>query len=599
MLTSSGEWIPTAGIELEENAEKVVRSTGNMLVSAGPGTGKTELLAQRACYLLETGICAYPQRILAISFKNDAASNLKERVDRRCGRRLSSRFDPFTFDGFCKMLIDQYRYALPESCRPKGDYVLNDEKRLKEVFASAKQSTWDSIVQKATLPLTDDTSANQYWKALLKGDGGQPSVLSFKMVEILAEYLLDTVPAVTWVLRSVYSHIFVDEYQDTTEWQYRLLSKITRGTSIQVTAVGDCKQRIMLWAGAMRDAFTRFRNDYDAGVKQLLVNHRSSPRLVDLQKRLYASLGEDAGGVTATSDWKPSDGSVQLVTCEDESEEANKVAEQISLRIGEGVNPEQICVICKQKVEELSKPLELALLERGIRLRSDRKVLDIQSDGLSIFVLLLFRRSIAGCSPQQEDLIAQAVSMLYGFDEGCAYEDAYEVKQELDELCSSVKSALDAEKDDRMFCSATCLVAEHFGQQALLAAFPGYSCESALTAQLAYLVKQLNIEFKLLGDAVRAIDSLLGVGVIPAMTIHRSKGLEFEYVFFLGLEDSAFWNFRQQPEEDRCAFFVALSRAVRGVTFTFCKYRNHKVQTRTVINEFYVTLTESGIAELL
>ena len=67
--------------------------TRSLALTAGPGAGKTEMLAQRADFLLRTGTCRYPRRILAISFKVDSSRNLKERVRRRCGLTLASRFD--------------------------------------------------------------------------------------------------------------------------------------------------------------------------------------------------------------------------------------------------------------------------------------------------------------------------------------------------------------------------------------------------------------------------------------------------------------------------------------------------------------------------
>ena len=80
------DWGPADGITLEPNALLAAREQGqNVVVSAGPGAGKTELLAQRADFLLTTGGCPYPRRILAISFKVDAARNIRERVRRRCG----------------------------------------------------------------------------------------------------------------------------------------------------------------------------------------------------------------------------------------------------------------------------------------------------------------------------------------------------------------------------------------------------------------------------------------------------------------------------------------------------------------------------------
>ena len=86
------------------------------------------------------------------------------------------------------------------------------------------------------------------------------------------------------------------------------------------------------------------------------------------------------------------------------------------------------------------------------------------------------------------------------------------------------------------------------------------------------------------------------------MTIHKSKGLEYDTVYFIGLEDSAFWNFKNQPEEDRCAFFVALSRAKNEVLFTFCKHRSlqkNPKQSHNQINEFFDLLTKEGVANII
>ncbi|MEH7569919.1 UvrD-helicase domain-containing protein, partial [Priestia megaterium] len=115
-------WKPSDGIILEHGAEQAVKSLKNILVTAGPGSGKTELLAQRASYLLETGICEEPQKILAISFKVDAAENLKKRVEKRVGQDLAKRFESRTYDSFSKSILDRFRLSLPHSYQPSSDY---------------------------------------------------------------------------------------------------------------------------------------------------------------------------------------------------------------------------------------------------------------------------------------------------------------------------------------------------------------------------------------------------------------------------------------------------------------------------------------------
>src|SRR6266540_5810085 len=118
------EWQPVGVESLEDNAEEVVRSTENRSVIAGPGAGKTELLAQRGAYLLQTGGSPRPQRILAIAFKRDAATNLAARVRMRCHPEHAARLDSMTFDAFAKGLVDRFGQALPEPWRPAADYKI-------------------------------------------------------------------------------------------------------------------------------------------------------------------------------------------------------------------------------------------------------------------------------------------------------------------------------------------------------------------------------------------------------------------------------------------------------------------------------------------
>ncbi len=115
------DWRPAGIDDLEPAAWEALRDTGNVAVVAGPGAGKTEFLAQRAAYLLQTGLCPWPQHILAISFKRDAAANLGRRVAARVPEH-SSRFASMTFDAFTKGLVDRFASALPPAWRMSHGY---------------------------------------------------------------------------------------------------------------------------------------------------------------------------------------------------------------------------------------------------------------------------------------------------------------------------------------------------------------------------------------------------------------------------------------------------------------------------------------------
>lgn len=112
--------------------------------------------------------------------------------------------------------------------------------------------------------------------------------------------------------------------------------------------------------------------------------------------------------------------------------------------------------------------------------------------------------------------------------------------------------------------------------------------------------KLLYIEYsQTQGEWLDTVSSFKGENSIPIMTIHKSKGLEYEAVYFLGLEDSAFWSFNNQPEEDKSAFFVALSRAKSHLIFTYCKLRNNSPQNNRNINDIYSLLTQSNLVDVI
>lgn len=118
-------WQPKGIDDLEPNAWQALRQRESTSIIAGPGAGKTEFLAQKAAYLLETGLCPSNKKILAISFKTDAAKNLADRVKERCSEEVSNRFISMTFDAFTKNLIDRFRMALPEHHRPSKRYEIS------------------------------------------------------------------------------------------------------------------------------------------------------------------------------------------------------------------------------------------------------------------------------------------------------------------------------------------------------------------------------------------------------------------------------------------------------------------------------------------
>lgn len=268
------DWKPIGVAGLESGALNAVKVRGSALVVAGPGTGKTELLGQRAAYLLQTGSSQFPRRILAISFKRDAASNLRDRVERRCGLDLARRLDSMTFDAFAKQILDRFWRALPAHLCLNGAYgiapfVGKDALLDLQRFAASGLSfdghpaQWakaligknptesgihgvsldgfNTAIQALRLePLTIADHAQFLQLVQLRAALTSPDpLLGFPMIGRLAQAIVTTNPQIRRALCATYGHVFLDEFQDTTSVQYDLIATIFKDSSASLVAVGE------------------------------------------------------------------------------------------------------------------------------------------------------------------------------------------------------------------------------------------------------------------------------------------------------------------------------------------------------------------------
>lgn len=614
-LVKPEKWAPCDGIVLETNAEEAVRIDSNILVVAGPGAGKTELLAQKASYLFQTDKCRDPQKILAISFKNDAADNLKKRVIKRCGNEIGNRFISLTYDAFSKRILDHFLFALPEAVRPKGSYSVNENTIIDAAFKKAGYTNpyhlspsrlknyYDKVLSSVTLPFTKNDLGEKAWRLLLKGFDDHNASLSFKMICILAEYIIRINPMIKKGLQFTYGHVFLDEFQDTTNLQYKLVKQCFLNSESVMTAVGDNKQRIMVWAGALKTVFSNFEEDFSAVQRKLIMNHRSAPRLVNLQKMMYLSLNETDYSVNVSDKWDPDDGAVSLLIADDEETEAQVISENIMEKISNGILPNELCILCKQLPQDYSSQIIAELGKHHVRARIENEYQDLVKEPIVQMFLAILRLSVDRKRPQDWEFIMSATLDLWAIDSLVSVEPYFRTQDRLVEEIKILNSMIKDVKSKREFHVVLKYILDFWGLPHMKAMFPTYNQGSYLTD---LLTKFQNFMWEELvftqNNWLLAIENFEGLHSIPIMTIHKSKGLEYESVYFVGLEDSAFWNFKNQSEEDRCAFFVALSRAKREVIFTFCNYRSdtrvHQ-QAHDDINEFFELLKTPNIATII
>lgn len=607
-------WMPSDGIILEENSITAVKAEKNVLVVAGPGAGKTELLAQKTGYLFQTNTCVYPQKILAISFKTDAAKNLKERIERRYGKEYAIRFSSFTYDAFAKKILDQFRNALPEELCPNKDYVIGDMEIIDVAFKksgyvnsgglthSRLATYYENIISETPLPLSGNHIGSNVWKLLIKGFDDNPSCLTFKMISMLAIYIFSTNPYILNSLQSTYSHVFLDEFQDTTILQYDLVKICFQNSNSKLTAVGDNKQRIMVWAGARKTVFDDFQQDFNAIKVPLLMNHRSAPRLVDLQKLMYNSLQEDFVNIQTSTKWKESDGDIKLYISENEALESKYLVADITEKVSNGISLKDICILVKQLPGNYTETILTELSAHNIKARIETDYQDLLKEFIVILILNILKVSINRRSPAEWEYVNNAMEEIKGLDPTENPDAYYQEHANLVNLLdiTSEKLTLDTQITD--FRELINTILQFFEIEKIKALFPAYAQGNFFESTVNKMIDLLWEEFKGCNDWELSVENFQGLHSIPIMTIHKSKGLEYTAVYFVGLEDGAFWNFTNQPEEDRCAFFVALSRAKEYLSFSFCAHR-HKLrypnQKHTDINEFFELLKLPSIATVI
>ena len=620
------KWSPIGINSLEPNAEWVVRSKVNCSVMAGPGAGKTELLAQRVCYLLQTQKCPPPFRILAISFKKDAAQNLSERVKNRCKGEEFRRFDSFTFDALSKRLVDRFIDAIPDKWRPRDSYeIFSPNYRSYDVFLrdvallqknpSSKQKLLklnsyyferDYVLNKK-LPLLEDEAwprtagywaAQKWWKTCLRvGDSPQ---LTFPMIGRLAELLLRSNPLLGKSLRTTYTHVLMDEFQDTTAVQYDFVKTAFELSNTILTAVGDNKQHIMRWAYALDDAFGDFEKDFKAERKYLCSNYRSSPKLVELQQRVALIIDPNAQPVESKHLISDSSEDACIIwEFEDIESEVKKLAVYISEYIHEkDYKPRDFAVIVKQKSKGYVDELRDIFDQYDLSIRDESYFQGLLAEDLTkllVMFIRFFSEKHSGiywiqcldllerlrATDDEDDLAHKNLQRELGIFHASMYPRLLRSAATIDEVNELLSKII-----------------EFLGEDNIKILYPEYLQENRFKGtvnKISEAIIEILNDYKGQANWSLVLDAFEGLDSIPIMTIHKSKGLEYKTVIFLGFDDDAWWSFSKQPEESKCAFFVALSRAKERVIFTYCQQRGERKKNSSLFD----VLQQAGVKSLL
>lgn len=538
-------WQPADGLTLEPNALRAAKEqTRCLALTAGPGAGKTEMLAQRADFLLRTNTCRYPKRILAISFKVDASRNLKQRIKRRCGADLSARFDSYTFHAFAKRIIDRFRPILTGKDALVQDYTIGKKK------VAHQQIEFEDLVP-------------------------------------LAIKILHTSRIALNAVRQTYSDVFLDEFQDCTAQQYKLVKLAFMGTTIRLTAVGDTKQKIMGFAGALDGVFSTFATDFNAEPLNMYRNFRSKPRLLQMQNNIIAIF--DPAAVMAEEIIRGNEGEIDAWRFATSQDEATHIAQQISIWIAEENIPlSEIAILVSKQLDLYADLIMIELQRKNIPYRNEYAEQDLSAEPLARLLVDYLLVLYGEREPVALMRLLEQLTPYVDYDEETALRRDWHrfIKSQREELYSL--DLLDEGKDK--WWDFVCAFLRKADIPTLVGLSAAYESRKYLKKTLQDVKKWIEDQLTIERNLVKALTRFSEDCAVRILTIHKSKGLEFDSVIILGVEEETFWG---KPDEERCAFFVGISRAKRRLILTCCETRSAPPKTpywwthRNVHEEFF------------
>ena len=605
----------------EPQREAVLHGEGPLLILAGAGSGKTRVLTHRIAYLVGTGQ-AHPGEILAITFTNKAADEMRGRVEQLVGNRARPMW-VMTFHSACARMLrseaerlgytrgftiydEQDSLRLVKQCVDELDV---DPKRfaprgIRRQISDAKNQLLDAEAYRLKVSsFFEQTAADVY--ELYEQRAHSNNAMDFDDLLFRCVNVLELFPEVRDRYRRSFRHVLVDEYQDTNHAQYRwlvLLSEEHRNLSV----VGDDDQSIYAFRGADIRNILDFEDSFpDAHVVKLEQNYRSTQTILSAanavishnrarkSKELWSDLGQGAP--------------VHVRELEDEHAEARFVVSEIERLVEEGGSRDEIAVFYRTNAQSrvledmlvrygvsyqviggtrfyeraeikdalaylnlLVNPQDLVAFQRivnaprrGIGQTSQgRLVGHANTIGASIWDVAISPDSVPGLATAATKAVERFMSVMVRLREraegGAALGDL--LQETLDE--TGYIAALEAER-----------TIEAGGRLENLEELVGVAREYDSTAEEPSLEEFLQ-QIALFSEQDALQDD---EGIVTLMTLHNAKGLEYPVVFIIGCEDGVFPHMRAieagDLEEERRLCYVGVTRARRELYISYARTR--------------------------
>ena len=621
--------------QLTESQKKAVfHISGPLLVIAGPGSGKTRVITFRIAALIDSGV--NPRNICAITFTNKAAQEMRNRafdLGASAGAHIS------TFHSLCVRILR--RYAEQAQIKPNFSIYSESEQR-----TAMKHAIRDCNLETSNFPparmrdavstlknklidveafegMADDFFSTclakiytHYQQTLFENNA-----LDFDDLLMKTAFVLEQNSEVRDELSNRFKYLLIDEYQDTNHAQYRIAQSLAaKHDNICVT--GDPDQSIYRWRGADISNILAFEKDWpDATVVKLEENFRSTPQILEAADKLIAAnTSRKQKTLIPTID---PGSEPEIIPCEDEADEANRLAARIEQLTNEGISPKDIAVF--YRINAASRPLEEAFIKqnipyqivRGVEFYNRKEIRDVLAylkvlvnPADEVALLRIINTPARGIGKTSVDRARG-----YASSSGMQLYDALKKVKAIDTLKTAAKTKIAAfidmleEVKKDMQGPVAPLVEKVFAVSGLEAALKQIGDKDAIDNVNALIdaaaIFDKNTEEPSLLDYLQQIALFSDADSydntqdrVALMTLHTAKGLEFDNVFIVGLEEGLLPHERsaedeEELEEERRLLFVGITRAKQRLHISYARYRTYRGQLmRTIPSQF---LFELGI----
>lgn len=596
----------TMKLSLSKAQQEVVdHDEGAILVVAGPGSGKTRVLTERVRALLQRPKAHF--KVLALTFSNKAANEMAERLESLGEQR--QRATVSTLHGFCLELLADRGKAIGVTGHPQIFERMQDRRQVLMLAINSDPLLWGELAEAGSAkdqnyriddwlkeisrikahPITGSPKADSFEEHLLESYNAglaASGAYDFDDLLLLAFRLLSEVPQVAGLYRRIYRYICVDEAQDLNEAQYAVITALCGDSFRNVMMVGDPKQSIYGFNTSSPKFMEDFARDFGAKQVELNENFRSSQMVVRAARQLIPSYSVE--GQLPIAGW------VRVLAGDDEAHEATLVVDEIERLLREG-HPDIEGGFALSKCAVLGRNrycivgVERELAARGLKFyRRLSAAHEYESDLLQNFLLglrllanpadrfhlnaLLKAWDMPGAAVPACSIASEVVDALSAAAQAGGDKDSLAVVQALKTIATSPAPRLppalavlrthadefDEEARRYVYSDADLIAGEwdqYLRNKASAATLGGFLSNMALGS-----TQQPNAD---------------GVAL---MTVHASKGLEFDAVFLVGMAEGIFPDYRAGNraaalnEESRNAF-VAATRSKRLLYLSYPKQR--------------------------